>query len=27
VAGAPAEYVHDIRTRPARNVGPGPAGD
>ncbi len=23
VAGAPAEYVHDIRTRPARNVGPG----
>jgi hypothetical protein len=25
VAGAPAEYVHDIRTRPARNVGPGPA--
>jgi hypothetical protein len=25
VAGAPAEYVHDIRTRPARNIGPGPA--
>ena len=24
VAGAPQEYVHDIRTRPARNVGPGP---
>lgn len=24
VAGAPPEYVHDIRTRPARNVGPGP---
>jgi hypothetical protein len=23
VAGAPPEYVHDIRTRPARNVGPG----
>jgi hypothetical protein len=25
VAGAPADYVHDIRTRPARNIGPGPA--
>ena len=25
VAGAPPEYVHDIRTRRARNVGPGPA--
>ena len=25
VAGAPPEYVHDIRTRPARNIGPGPA--
>ena len=24
VAGAPADYVHDIRTRPARNIGPGP---
>ena len=23
VAGAPADYVHDIRTRPARNIGPG----
>ena len=23
-AGAPAEYVHDIRTRESRNVGPGP---
>ncbi len=22
IAGAPADYVHDIRTRPARNVGP-----
>jgi AIG2-like family len=22
-AGAPADYVHDIRTRPARNIGPG----
>jgi hypothetical protein len=25
VAGAPADYVHDIRNRPARNIGPGPA--
>ena len=25
VAGAPADYVHDIRTRPSRNIGPGPA--
>ncbi len=25
VAGAPAEYVHDIRTRAARNIGPGTA--
>ena len=24
VAGAPADYVHHIRTRPARNIGPGP---
>ncbi|HKH52737.1 MAG TPA: gamma-glutamylcyclotransferase, partial [Mycobacterium sp.] len=23
IAGAPAEYIHDIRTRPARNIGPG----
>jgi gamma-glutamylcyclotransferase (GGCT)/AIG2-like uncharacterized protein YtfP len=23
IAGAPAEYVHDLRTRPARNIGPG----
>ena len=23
VAGAPADYVHDIRTRAAKNVGPG----
>ena len=23
VAGAPPEYVHDLRTRPARNIGPG----
>ena len=23
IAGAPAEYVHDLRTRPAGNVGPG----
>lgn len=22
-AGAPADYVHDLRTRPARNIGPG----
>jgi hypothetical protein len=22
-AGAPAEYVHSLRTRPARNIGPG----
>lgn len=22
IAGAPAEYVHDLRTRPARNIGP-----
>jgi hypothetical protein len=25
IAGAPAEYVHKIRTCPARNVGPGHA--
>ena len=25
VAGAPAEYGLDLRTRPACNVGPGPA--
>ncbi len=23
IAGAPAEYVHNLRTRPARSVGPG----
>ncbi|PRC61548.1 gamma-glutamylcyclotransferase, partial [Mycobacterium sp. ITM-2017-0098] len=23
IAGAPAEYVHDLRTRPSVNVGPG----
>lgn len=23
IAGAPADYVHDLRTRPARNIGPG----
>ena len=23
IAGAPSEYVHKIRTRPARNIGPG----
>ena len=23
IAGAPSEYVHDLRTRPARNIGPG----
>jgi hypothetical protein len=23
IAGAPAEYVHHLRTRPARNIGPG----
>jgi hypothetical protein len=23
IAGAPAEYVHGLRTRPARNIGPG----
>ncbi len=22
IAGAPPEYVHDLRTRPARNIGP-----
>ncbi|EKF24699.1 AIG2-like family protein [Mycolicibacterium hassiacum DSM 44199] len=22
-AGAPPEYVHDLRTRPSRNIGPG----
>jgi AIG2-like family len=22
-AGAPSDYVHDLRTRPARNIGPG----
>lgn len=26
IAGAPAEYVHDLRTRNSRNVGPGTAG-
>jgi len=23
IAGAPADYVHDLRTRPAHNIGPG----
>jgi hypothetical protein len=23
IAGAPDEYVHKLRTRPARNIGPG----
>jgi hypothetical protein len=23
IAGAPSEYVYDLRTRPARNIGPG----
>jgi hypothetical protein len=23
IAGAPEEYVHSLRTRPARNIGPG----
>jgi AIG2 family protein len=23
IAGAPTEYVHDLRTRPAGNIGPG----
>ncbi|MFV0493613.1 gamma-glutamylcyclotransferase [Mycobacterium sp.] len=23
IAGAPTEYVHHLRTRPARNIGPG----
>jgi hypothetical protein len=23
IAGAPDEYVHSLRTRPARNIGPG----
>ena len=23
IAGAPNDYVHDLRTRPARNIGPG----
>jgi hypothetical protein len=23
IAGAPPEYVHSLRTRPARNIGPG----
>ena len=23
IAGAPADYVRDLRTRPARNIGPG----
>jgi hypothetical protein len=23
IAGAPAEYVHSLRTREARNIGPG----
>jgi len=26
IAGAPPEYVHDIRTRPSRNIGPGHGG-
>ena len=26
IAGAPAEYVHDLRTRPSRNIGPGHGG-
>ncbi len=24
IAGAPADYVHDLRTRPSRNIGPRP---
>ena len=23
IAGAPAEYVRDLQTRPSRNIGPG----
>ena len=23
IAGAPTDYVHNVRTRPARNIGPG----
>jgi hypothetical protein len=23
IAGAPADYVHALRTRPSRNIGPG----
>jgi hypothetical protein len=23
IAGAPSQYVHDLRTRPAGNIGPG----
>ncbi|HUH69877.1 MAG TPA: gamma-glutamylcyclotransferase [Mycobacterium sp.] len=23
IAGAPSDYVHDLRARPARNIGPG----
>jgi AIG2 family protein len=26
IAGAPAEYVYDLRTRPSSNIGPGPGG-
>lgn len=26
IAGAPSEYVHDLRTRPSRSVGPGSPG-
>ncbi|KUI30099.1 gamma-glutamylcyclotransferase [Mycobacterium sp. IS-1496] len=26
IAGAPADYVHDLRTRPSRSVGPGTPG-
>lgn len=27
IAGAPADYVHALRVRDARNVGPGPGAD
>jgi hypothetical protein len=23
IAGAPTDYVHSLRTRPSRNIGPG----
>jgi hypothetical protein len=26
IAGAPPEYVHDLRTRPSRSIGPGTPG-